>query len=271
MKFIKPFYYFIFLTGFLAFGQSELDIHTPNPILRLDFDDDTDSMEVKSVLEIVNIEIAPGAGVNGSNGIKANYVGYEKGSVRMVKTISLSKSYKEATLNYAVKFDQNFQFPITGKLHGLGPVRKVTGGDPMRPDGWSARITFANNGLKPYVYHQHLKGQYGEGKKAPEFHFEKGLYYDLAIYVKVNTPASSNNGKVEIYANGKKIVEYNALQLTAIDGEDMKINNFLFSTFHGGSSPKYSPVDNEGNYTTVAAWFDDFEVYEGLYVRAAKI
>jgi hypothetical protein len=271
MKFIKLLCYVIFVVGFLAFGQSQSKINIQKPILSLNFDEDIDSKEVKSVLKIINIEVAPGAGVNGTTGIKVNYVGYDKGSMRMVKSISLPKSYNEATLNYAVKFDEAFQFPITGKLHGLGPVNKVTGGNPMRPDGWSARITFANNGLKPYVYHQHLKGQYGEGKKAPEFHFEKGVYYDLAIYVKVNTPASSRNGIVEIYANGKKIVEYTALQLTAIDGEDTEINDFLFSTFHGGSSPKYSPIDSEGNYTTVVAWFDDFEVYEGHYVRAAKI
>ena len=31
-----------------------------------------------------------------------------------------------------------------------------------------------------------------------------------------------------------------------------------------------APKDGLGNYTIVAAWFDDFEVYEGLYVRSLK-
>tara|TARA_R110002096_G_scaffold111394_1_gene243122 strand:- start:9998 stop:10807 length:810 start_codon:yes stop_codon:yes gene_type:complete len=268
MKYIKQIYLSLFLISFVACAQQES--HISNPIIRLNFDNDKDTEAVKSILGVKNIEIAPGAGVNGSDGIKANYVGYEKGSERMVKNIRLPKAFKEATLNYAVKFDEDFQFPITGKLHGLGPVNKVTGGNPMHPDGWSARITFSHDGLKPYVYHQHLKGQYGEGQPAPEFHFKKGVYYDLAIHVKVNTPATASNGEVDIYANGEKIVSYGSLQLRAVESTETEINNFLFSTFHGGNTPKYAPKDSQGNYTTVVAWFDDFEVYEGLYVKTAK-
>lgn len=242
----------------------------PVPVLKINFDDDKNSKEFKALLGVKNIEIAKGFGVNGTDGIKATYVGYERGSKRMVKNITLPDTYKEATLNYAVKFDKDFQFPITGKLHGLGPKNRVTGGDPMRPDGWSARITFSHNGLKPYVYHQDLKGKYGEGKRAEDFKFTKDVYYDLAIYVKINTPANAKNGQVLIYANGKKIAAYNSLQLRAEDGVDTEISKFMFSTFHGGSSPKYAPKDSAGNYTNVVAWFDDFEVYKGLYVRAAK-
>ena len=254
----------------IAQNPSIQDERKPVPVLKINFDEDMESKEFKALLGLKHIEFASGDGVNGSDGIKANYVGYEKGSERIVKNITLPDTYEEATLNYAVKFDKDFQFPITGKLHGLGPKNKVTGGKPMRPDGWSARITFSDNGLKPYVYHQHLKGTYGEGKRAEGFQFTKGVFYDLAIYVKINTPANANNGQVLIYANGKKIASYNALQLRAEEGNDTEISNFMFSTFHGGSSPKYAPKDSLGHYTTVFAWFDDFEVYEGLYVRGAK-
>ena len=262
----------VVLNANVIIGQNVIiqDKRKPIPVLKLNFDEGKDSKEYKALLGLKHIEFALGAGVHGSDGIKANYVGYEKGSERIVKNITLPDTYEEATLNYAVKFDKDFQFPITGKLHGLGPKKKVTGGKPMRPDGWSARITFSDNGLKPYVYHQHLKGKYGEGKRAEGFHFTKGVYYDLAIYVKINSPANANNGEVLIFANGEKIASYTSLQLRAEEGIDTEISNFMFSTFHGGSSPKYAPKDALGNYTTVVAWFDDFEVYEGLYVRGAK-
>ena len=262
MNCIKYLLFFFFIMGYVQSNSQ-----TKIPILKIDFDDNRDSREFKSILDIKNIEIAPGEGVNGSKGIKANYVGYEKGSQRMVRAIRLPETYTEATLNYAVKFDKDFQFPLGGKLHGLGPLKRVTGGKPMRKDGWSARITFSKNGIKPYVYHKNQKGKYGEGKRSPNFSFEKGIYYDMAIYVKVNTPASASNGKVLIYANGKKIISYKGLQLRGVGGKNTEINSFLFSTFHGGSSPKYAPKDSSGNYTTVVAWFDDFEVYEGLFVR----
>ncbi len=270
MKYFTYNYLLILVLSFLAVEKSHSQSLRTKPVLSLNFDNDKDTEAVKSILGVKNIEIALGAGVYGSDAIKANYLGYDKGSERMVKNIRLPKAYKDATLNYAVKFDEDFQFPISGKLNGLGPVNKVTGGKTMRPNGWSARITFIHNGIKAYVYHQHLKGQYGESKIAPDFTFKKGIYYDLAIYVKVNTPASASNGVVNIYANGEKIVSFEGLQLRALDGADTEINNFLFSTFHGGNTPKFAPMDSLGNYVTVVAWFDDFEVYEGLYVRTTK-
>ena len=265
MIYIKYFFLFTFCIGYT---QSYSDAVTP--ILKIDFDDAKKSKSYNAILNIRNIEIAPNEGVSGSTGIKANYVGYEKGSQRMVRSIILPETYTEATLNYAVKFDKDFQFPLGGKLHGLGPLKPLTGGRSMRKDGWSARITFSRNGVASYAYHQNLKGKYGEGKRSPTFSFTKGVYYDMAIYVKINTPASASNGEVLIYANGKEIVSNKGLQFRGIEGKNTEINSFLFSTFHGGSSPEFAPKDSHGNYKTVVAWFDNFEVYKGFFVRKQK-
>ena len=271
MKLNQFFTLFALLYFGFVFSQSNKHIKTPEPVLKINFDDSTDSKEFKAILKLKNVEIAEGKGVNGSTCIKANYVGYNQGSERMVNNIRLPKSYNVATLNYAVLFDEDFQFPRGGKLHGLAPVKRITGGKPMQKDGWSARICFKKNGgVTSYVYHQNLKGKYGEGKPSPNFYFKKGQYYQMAIYVKINTPASASNGEVIIYANGKEISSYKGLQLRAVEGKDTEINNFLFSTFHGGNSSDFAPKDNKGNYTTVSAWFDNFEVYEGLYVVSSK-
>lgn len=262
--------YTLLYFGFI-FSQSNLPIKNSNLLLRINFDDNINSKEYNAILGLNNVEIAEGKGVNGSTGIRASYVGYDKGSERMVNNIRLPDSYSEATLNYAVVFDQDFQFPRGGKLHGLAPVKRITGGKPMQKDGWSARICFKKDGVvTSYVYHQNLKGKYGEGKPSPNFYFKKGQYYQMAIYVKINTPASASNGEVVIYANGKEISSYKGLQLRAVEGKDTEINNFLFSTFHGGNSSDFAPKDSNGNYTTVYAWFDDFEVYGGLHVVAIK-
>lgn len=252
----------------IAFSQPNLETLEPKPILNIDFETNLDAKETQSILKLKNIELAPGKGTNGSTGIKVAYVGFDKGSERIVNSIRLPKSYKEATLNYSVIFDDDFQFPRGGKLHGLGPVKRITGGRPMKEDGWSARICFKKNGiLTSYVYHQNLQGRYGEGKLSPDFYFKKGHYYNLAIHVKINDPASASNGTVVIYANGNKISSYKDLRLRAVEGEDTEINYFLFSTFHGGNSSDFAPKDKNGKYTTVYAWFDDFTIYEGKYVK----
>lgn len=269
---LKPYFTLFTLLCFgFIFSQSTLSTKNPKPLLKINFDDNTNSKDFKAIVNLKNIEVAEGKGIDGSTGIKASYVGFDKGSERIVKNIRLPQSYKEATLNYAVAFDEDFQFPRGGKLHGLAPVKKITGGKPMQKDGWSARICFKKNGVvTSYVYHQDLKGKYGEGKSSPSFYFKKGQYYQMAIYVKINMPASASNGEVIIYANGKEISSYKGLQLRAVEGKDTEINNFLFSTFHGGNSPDFAPKDSNGNFTTVYAWFDNFEVYEGLYVVERK-
>jgi hypothetical protein len=41
-------------------------------------------------------------------------------------------------------FDQDWQWVLGGKLHGLGPEQPITGGNERLPTGWSARVTFGN-------------------------------------------------------------------------------------------------------------------------------
>ena len=47
-------------------------------------------------------------------------------------------------------------------------------------------------------------------------------------------------------------------------GNSMKINQFLFSTFHGGSNKDWAPSK------TVHARYDNFAVYPGFAIRPAR-
>lgn len=49
-----------------------------------------------------------------------------------------------------------------------------------------------------------------------------------------------------------------------IGGPDTRIQYFLFSTFHGGNKPKWTPLDEKGKPSTVHALFDNFMVAEGI-------
>lgn len=52
-----------------------------------------------------NITLAKGAGKDGSDAIEVSFVGYERGSERVVSETSLSQKVTEATLSFDVKFD----------------------------------------------------------------------------------------------------------------------------------------------------------------------
>lgn len=215
------------------------------------------------------LDVVEGEGVDGSHALRATYEGYERGSRRIVSRIDLPKRMTEATLVYDVKFDEGFQFVRSGKLHGLGPDNPVTGGNEMKPDGWSARAVWVGrDGLRTYAYCQNKGGKYGQGPdRKLDFAFETNRYYSVSIHVKLNDPVDQANGSMRIYVNGKGVADHRGIQFRSEDGDHTTINQFLFSTFHGGSSPRFAPKDEAGNYTTVHAYFDNFAVYEGLHVR----
>ena len=214
------------------------------------------------------LDIVEGKGVGGGSALRATYEGFPEGSRRIVSDFKLPKRMGEATLVYDVKFDNNFQFTKGGKLHGLGPDRKITGGNKMKPDGWSARAMWDRSGLYSYVYSQNKDGKYGERPDDRlKFDLPKNEYISVSIYVKINHPVDKANGVVRIYVNGKGVSEQNGIQFRSVEGEKTGISQLLFSTFHGGNKPSYAPKDKDGNYTDVHAYFDNLAVYEGLRVR----
>lgn len=240
----------------------------PNPVFEMNFDTDIESDDVKKMLAVKYVSLDEGKGYKGGNALKVAYVGKKDlGSERVVERFALPGSYKEATLTFQVKFDYGFLFVLGGKLHGLGPVNQVTGGDPMTPDGWSARINFnTNGGLKSYLYVQDKDSQYGRVTVAKNFNFTPGQWYNMAIYVKVNYPETMKNGISDIYVNGELLVHDDALDFRSTGGKSSEINRFLFSTFHGGTGDQYAPKHPSGDYATIYAWFDNFKVYPGRIV-----
>ncbi len=213
-------------------------------------------------------EVVEKEGVNGSHALKVTYEGGERGSERVTARYKLGERGLEYTLSYDVKFDHDFQFVKGGKLHGLGPDSPITGGKPMRPDGWSARVTFKEEGkVKSYLYSQNKDGKYGTSLYAEKFRFEKGKYYSVSLHVKLNTRSTENDGFAHIYIDGERIVQHDGVQFRGEEGDSTLISTFIFSTFHGGHEPNWAPRDSKGNYTDVHAYFDNIAVYRGKRVR----
>ena len=217
------------------------------------------------------LTLTPGKGADNSTGLRAEYRGYHRGSERIVTHLPLPAPGNEYTLNYDVRFAEDFQFVKGGKLLGLGPRKHVTGGRPIVPEGWSTRVMFRTGGVpRLYTYHQDMQGQYGDGGTTVKpFRFEKGRYYSVSLHVRVNDDPDVANGFARLYVDGELIERHEELRLRGSMGEESLIDKFMFSSFHGGHTPEWAPKDADGNYTTVYATFDNIAVYEGEHVRPA--
>lgn len=216
----------------------------------------------QAVLEHRNTRLTDG-GVGGTKGLEVAYVGYEKGSERVLRKEPV-ETMRGASLSFYVRLHDNFQFVKGGKLHGLGPTHPLTGGlhvYPMRDDGWSARFQFRPGGeLGVYTYYQDQPGNYGHSFVVPEFNFEKEREYKLDLRVWANSKGDLVDGKIEVWIDNERRLVKKGLRLRGDDTEASLINTFLFSTFHGGADPTNAPKDENGDYVTVHATFDNFRV-----------
>ncbi|MBN1901443.1 hypothetical protein JW926_09000, partial [Candidatus Sumerlaeota bacterium] len=120
-------------------GVSDISL---KPVLSEDFESTTTGGVCYKLIQRPNLSRVKGEGVDGSFALKLAYVGNERGSKGHVLRFHLPERGMEYTLNYDVKFAEDFQFVKGGKLHGLGPDSPISGGNEMRPDGWSARVVF---------------------------------------------------------------------------------------------------------------------------------
>ena len=237
----------------------------------MDFDTVLPGGPAEYLLQHEKLSLAPGAGVGSSTGLRAEYEGSGIGSERIVRHAFLPEPGLEFSLNYDVRFDKDFQFVKGGKLLGLGPKDHIAGGRPLVPSGWSARVTFKDGGAaRLYTYHQDQPGQYGDRPAVQNpFEFDRERYYSVSLHVRVNDPPEAANGFSRLYVDGELIESHEGLRLRGTGGESSLINKFMFSSFHGGHMPEWAPKDEEGNYKTVYATFDNIAVYEGELVKSA--
>lgn len=200
-------------------------------------------------------------GLYGSNAIKATYQGFEQGSHRVYAAANLPEAARQYQMSFAVKFCDNFDFVKGGKLHGLGPESPVTGGAPITAEGWSARLMFGPEGrLKTYVYHQDMKGKFGDSKVAQNFRFIPGIYHQVKMLVSLNTDVHVADGKVVVSVDGAEVIYHDKIRFRGKDTAASLIHKMLFITFHGGASPEWAPKSENGSYKAECAYFDNFVV-----------
>lgn len=214
-------------------------------------------------------EVLPNVGLDGTPGLRVYYQGSDVGSERVLGRVALPQPGIEMSLNFNVRFGEDWQFVLGGKIHGLGPANPITGGTAVPPDGWSSRAMFGGNGsVRSYVYHQDLPGVFGEGESSARPVFDTGVYHAVTIHTRLNDGSNAFNGFSHIYVDGVLVVEDNNLRFRETINSDTLIRNLMFSTFHGGNSPDWAPKLPNGDFATVYADFDNLRVDQGLFIAS---
>ena len=176
------------------------------------------------------------------NSLRVNYpqgsLGPNEGGGQFRERLAPRKAYR---LTYRVLFEKGFDFRRGGKLPGLGGGKANTGGKKPTGDGWSARYMWGEGGnLSLYLYHLDQKTDYGDrielkAKAIP------GHWLQLEQEVTVNDPGKEN-GSIRIRIDGKLALDQQGLSLRGKVKPDVAlVDQFLFSTFHGGGNKDWAP------------------------------
>lgn len=214
----------------------------------------------KAVLEHRHTELVDEKGVGNSQAVRVLYHGYERGSRRVVVSSPLPAA-ENVRLSFSVKFCPDFDFARGGKLHGLGSSRPVTGGNAVSDDRWSARLMWRREGgLMTYVYHQDMKGRFGDTQTAGDFRFIPGQYHRVDLTLQLNSQPAVADGVMTVAVDGAQLIQHTNLRFRSTDASRGLIQSMLFSTFHGGSSPNWAPRTPDGDFKQDCAYFDDFVV-----------
>lgn len=169
----------------------------------------------------------------------------------------------EAWMRYRVKFASGFDWKKGGKLPGLCGGKCNTGCvDVSGNDGWSARLMWHGDGnLVQYVYYPDGISDCGTDFAYAGAALAKGKWYEVLNQVVLNTPGASGgpgkkDGVMRAWLDGKLVLERTDLRFR--DAPAVGLDQFYFSTFHGGDSPDWGPgSDSYASFVDLAVTATD--------------
>jgi len=167
---------------------------------------------------------------------------------------------QEYFASYWVRFGEGFSWGDEyhgGKLPGLGATELSSGGMASDgTDGFTARLMWRKNGKAVlYLYHMDKPHQWGEDfafvyPDGEPVVFAPGQWYQVTLRTRINTDQNAD-GLVEAWIDQKPVLKLENLRF--VTNGDL-VDTLYFSTFHGGNTPEWAPLNDS------VIHFDDFKV-----------
>lgn len=182
-----------------------------------------------------------------------------------VKWIYTFSSREQATLEYLVKFQADFDFVRGGKLPGLCGGECNSGGQkPTGNDGWSARVMWREEGRAvSYVYRANRGGwpwsNFGEDfqwiwpDSATNVAFKPNEVYKITQRITMNSPDQAN-GQLEVWLNELKVL--NKTDILWRKNDEFAIDSLMMNVFYGGNDSTWAVKKDE------FLWLDKFILSE---------
>ncbi len=170
--------------------------------------------------------------------------------------IDLNAPHEELYLSYWVRFDEDFDFVLGGKLPGFGGA--VSFDD--RTHEWSGRLMWREAGKIEFYVHVPSDNLYDPGDRfwwnteGFQAFFEPGRWHHIEIRMRLNTPGEFD-GLMEGWLDGVKAASYPGFYFRDAPTADATLAWVFFSTFFGGSSSSIWQATKDEH-----AWFDEFTV-----------
>lgn len=166
--------------------------------------------------------------------------------------------------SYKLRFSEDFSWGGEhegGKLPGLAGGENCSGGQSCDgTNGFSARYMWRTGGKAVlYLYHMDKPHTWGDDRElkypdGSDVIFPKGEWVHLVERVKINSVSNGQarpDGEVQVWYNGQEVLNLGGLRF--VSNQD-KVDNFYFSTFHGGNTPAWAPEN------TCWIWYDEIVV-----------
>lgn len=167
---------------------------------------------------------------------------------------------QEYYMSYWLRFSEDFSWGGSsqgGKLPGLAAGDNCSGCKVCDgTNGFTARFMWRTDGKAVlYLYHMDKVSSCGDDHEweypnGDLVYFPRGQWVHVMERVKINT---SNNfdGEVQIWYNGNEVLNMDGIRFV---NNDQLLDNFYFSTFHGGSGTNWNAQNDS------YIWFDDLKI-----------
>lgn len=150
----------------------------------------------------------------------------------------LAPGADSATLEYLVRFPENFDFVRGGKLPGLfGGAGNSGGAIPNGLDGFSFRLMWREGGKGEVYAYLPTSKVYGTSLLQGQFVFVPGQWHRITQQVVLNTPGLSD-GEVSLWLDGKLAGTARSLRIR--DSAALKIDGVFFDLFFGGNDDSWA-------------------------------